>query len=89
GGGVLTEPRAATKRGWDGKGRPIQGTSPLPPLRPPPRRPPPTGFRAQLRRSWPSGQWHFDEVTVSIGGKRQWLGRAVDSEAEFLTCLCS
>ena len=39
------------------------------------------------RRPRPSGQWHLDEMVVSIGGKRQWLWRAVDSEGEVLDLL--
>ncbi len=34
-----------------------------------------------------SGQWHLDEMVVSIGGNRQWLWRAVDSEGEVLDLL--
>jgi transposase-like protein len=41
----------------------------------------------RVRRQLPSGQWHFDEMVVSIGGNRQWLWRAVDSEGEVLDVL--
>ena len=46
-------------------------------------------FARNLRasRPRPSGQWHLDEMVVSIGGKRQWLWRAVDSEGEVLDLL--
>jgi transposase-like protein len=39
------------------------------------------------RRQRPSGQWHLDEIVVSIGGNRHWLWRAVDSEGEVLDLL--
>ena len=29
-------------------------------------------------------RWHLDDMVVSIGGKRQWLWRAGDSEGESL-----
>jgi putative transposase len=35
----------------------------------------------------PSGQWHLDEVFVSINGKRIYLWRAVDNEGEVLEFL--
>ena len=35
----------------------------------------------------PSGQWHLDEMVVSIGGKHHWLWRAVDSKGEVLDLL--
>jgi putative transposase len=38
----------------------------------------------RARRPRPSGQWHLDEMDVSIGENRQWLWRAVDSEGEVL-----
>ena len=38
-------------------------------------------------RPRPSGQWHLDEVFVSINGKRSYLWRAVDSEGEVLEIL--
>jgi transposase-like protein len=41
----------------------------------------------RARRTRPSGQWHLDEMVVSIGGKRHWLWRAVDSEGEVLDLL--
>ena len=41
----------------------------------------------RARRPRPSGQWHLDEMVVSIGGKHQWLWRAVDSEGEVLDLL--
>ena len=41
----------------------------------------------RARRQRPSGQWHLDEMVVSIGGNRQWLWRAVDSEGEVLDLL--
>jgi transposase-like protein len=34
------------------------------------------------RRPRPTGQWHLDEMTVTIAGKRFWLWRAVDDEGE-------
>ena len=46
-------------------------------------------FARNLRasRPRPSDRWHLDEMVVSIGGKRQWLWRAVDSEGEVLDLL--
>ena len=38
-------------------------------------------------RPRPSGQWHLDEVFVSINGKRSYLWRAVDDEGEVLEIL--
>jgi transposase-like protein len=45
---------------------------------------------ARNLRAWrqrQSGQWHLDEMVVSIGGNREWLWRAVDSEGEVLDLL--
>jgi transposase-like protein len=39
------------------------------------------------RRPRPDGRWHLDEIFVSIGGKRMYLWRAVDSEGEVLEIL--
>ena len=39
------------------------------------------------RRPRPSSQWHLDEMSVAIGGKRVWLWRAVDHEGEILDLL--
>ncbi len=39
------------------------------------------------RRPRPSLQWHLDEMSVAIGGKRVWLWRAVDHEGEILDLL--
>jgi transposase-like protein len=39
------------------------------------------------RRPRPTGRWHLDEMVVTIGGKRFWLWRAVDSEGEVLDLL--
>jgi putative transposase len=46
-------------------------------------------FARQLRarRPRPSCQWHLDEMVVTIGAKRRWLWRAVDSEGEVLDLL--
>jgi putative transposase len=46
-------------------------------------------FARQLRaqRPRPTSQWHLDEMVVTIGGKRLWLWRAVDSEGEVLDLL--
>ena len=46
-------------------------------------------FAGNLRtsRQLPSGQWHLDEMVVSISGKHHWLWRAVDSEGEILDLL--
>jgi transposase-like protein len=41
----------------------------------------------RARRPRPSGQWHLDEMVVSIDGNRQRLWRAVDSEGEVLDLL--
>src|SRR4051812_22640210 len=43
--------------------------------------------RLRARRPRPSSQWHLDEMVVTIGGKRLWLWRAVDSEGEVLDLL--
>src|SRR6202045_1714041 len=47
------------------------------------------GFARRLRRSRPrpSDRWHLDEMVVRIAGKRMYLGRAVDHEAEVLDML--
>src|ERR1700712_5128938 len=39
------------------------------------------------RRPRPTSCWHLDEMVVTIGGKRFWLWRAVDSEGEVLDVL--
>ena len=39
------------------------------------------------RRPRPSSQWHLDEMSVTIGGERVWLWRAVDHEGEVLDLL--
>ena len=39
------------------------------------------------QRPRPSGQWHLDEVFVSINGQRSYLWRAVDNEGEVLEIL--
>ena len=46
-------------------------------------------FASNLRASppRPRDQWHLDQIVVSIGGNRQWLWRAVDSEGEVLDLL--
>ena len=46
-------------------------------------------YAGKLNRSRPkpSGQWHIDEVFVSINGKRSYLWRAVDNEGEVLEIL--
>ena len=48
-----------------------------------------SAYARKLRafRPRPSGQWHLDEVFVSINGKRSYLWRAVDSEGEVLEIL--
>src|SRR6266404_1074405 len=38
-------------------------------------------------RPKPDGQWHLDEMVVSINGQRMYLWRAVDSEGEVLDML--
>ncbi len=43
--------------------------------------------RLKKRRWPPSPRWHLDEVVCSIGGKRMFLGRAVDDEGEVLDVL--
>jgi putative transposase len=40
--------------------------------------------RLRARRPRPSAQWHLDEMVVTMGGKRLWLWRAVDSQGEVL-----
>ena len=40
--------------------------------------------KLRKQRPRPSGQWHLDEVFVSIYGKRLYLWRAVDYEGEVL-----
>src|SRR5260370_10630648 len=46
-------------------------------------------FARELRRrpSYPTSQWHLDEIAVMISGKQFWLWRAVDSEGEVLDLL--
>jgi putative transposase len=46
-------------------------------------------FARNLRagRPRPSDRWHLDEMVVSVGGNRQWLWRAADSEGEVLDLL--
>jgi putative transposase len=46
-------------------------------------------FARNLRagRPRPSDRWHLDGMVVSVGGNRQWLWRAVDSEGEVLDLL--
>jgi transposase-like protein len=39
------------------------------------------------RRPRPTGQWHLDEMAVTIAGERFWLWRAVDDEGEVLDIL--
>src|SRR5438552_14491878 len=39
------------------------------------------------RRPRPHGQWHLDEMFVSIGGRWMYLWRAVNAEGEVLDCL--
>lgn len=48
-----------------------------------------TLFARELRKRWPrpTGRWHLDEMVVTVGGKRFWLWRAVDSEGEVLDLL--
>src|SRR5438477_738029 len=41
----------------------------------------------RTRRPRPHGQWHLDEMFVSIGGKWMYLWRTVDAEGEVLDCL--
>jgi len=43
--------------------------------------------KLRKQRARPSGQWHLDEVFVSINGKRSYLWRAVDNEGEVLEIL--
>ena len=38
-------------------------------------------------RPHPSDKWHMDEVVISIGGKKHWLWRAVDSRGDVLDIL--
>src|SRR5947207_400325 len=51
------------------------------------------GLARRLRETFahtglrPHGQWHLDEMFVSIGGKWMYLWRAVDAEGEVLDCL--
>src|SRR5918999_5562742 len=46
-------------------------------------------FARNLRRlrPRPADTWHLDEMVVSIGGRRMYLWRAVDSEGEILDLL--
>ncbi len=48
-------------------------------------------FARNLRanRPRPSDRWHLDEMVVSVGGKHQWLWRAVISEAKSSICWCN
>src|SRR5438128_2226595 len=43
--------------------------------------------RLRTMRPKPHTTWHLDEMFVSIGGKRMYLWRAVDTEGEVLDCL--
>ena len=43
--------------------------------------------RLRRQRPRPSSRWHLDEMVVLIGGKRQYLWRAVDDEGEVLDVL--
>lgn len=40
--------------------------------------------RLKARRPAPSPRWHLDEMVCNVGGKRMYLGRAVDDEGEIL-----
>ncbi|NVO29497.1 IS6 family transposase [Donghicola sp. C2-DW-16] len=46
-------------------------------------------FAARIRRErlGPSDKWHFDEVVISIKGKKHWLWRAVDANGDVLDIL--
>ena len=46
-------------------------------------------FARELRRRGPrpTARWHFDEMAVTIAGRRFWLWRAVDDEGEVLDLL--
>jgi putative transposase len=48
-----------------------------------------TGYAGKIRRRRPrpDGRWHLDEMFVSVGGRRMYLWRAVDSEGEVLDIL--
>jgi len=48
---------------------------------------PPIARDLRSRRPRPHGQWHLDEMFVTIGGKWMYLWRAVDAEGEVLDCL--
>src|SRR5438046_1680843 len=48
---------------------------------------PPIARDLRSRRPRPHGQWHLDEMFVSIGGRWMYLWRAVDAEGEVLDCL--
>jgi putative transposase len=39
------------------------------------------------RRPRPTARWHFDEMAVTIAGRKFWLWRAVDDEGEVLDLL--
>ena len=43
--------------------------------------------RLRAARRMPSSTWHLDEMSVSIGGRRMYLWRAVDAEGEMLDIL--
>lgn len=43
--------------------------------------------RLRAGRPAPTGQWHLDEVFVSIAGRQMYLWRAVDDEGEVLDVL--
>lgn len=43
--------------------------------------------RLRRQRPWSSCRWHLDETVISIGGRRLYLWRAVDEEAEILHIL--
>ncbi len=43
--------------------------------------------RLRARRPKPHSRWHLDEMVVRIGGKKMYLGRAVDAEGKVLDVL--
>ena len=47
------------------------------------------GFANQIRRRLPApgDKWHFDEVVISIAGRKHWLWRAVDQHGVVLDIL--
>ena len=49
--------------------------------------PPPIANQIRRRLPAPGDKWHFDEVVISIAGRKHWLWRAVDQHGVVLDIL--